>query len=103
VVCSWCVARSGRPALRWGPASVCSQPSSKFPLAYYARYTHPLDQGPDEGSLAVPQEEASEDADYDPVNADLLTILLLVVSFGASDGCSRTLSLKWSPGGPHVP
>jgi hypothetical protein len=40
-----------------------SQPSSKFPLAYYARYTHPLDQEADEGSLVVPQQEASEDAD----------------------------------------
>jgi hypothetical protein len=45
-------------------ASFCSQPSSTFPLAY-ARHTHPpLDQGADEGSLVVPQEEeASQDAD----------------------------------------
>ncbi len=71
MVCSSCVARSGRPALRWGPAPVCSQPSSKFPLAY-ARYTHPLDQEADEGSVVVPQEEASQDADSHPVNADLL-------------------------------
>lgn len=55
----------------WGPAPVCSQPSSKFPLAY-ARYTHPLDQEADEGSVVVPQEEASQDADSHPVNADLL-------------------------------
>ena len=43
-------------------ASFCSQPSSKFPLAY-ARYAHLPDQHADEASLVVPEEEASEDAD----------------------------------------
>jgi spore coat protein A, manganese oxidase len=57
VVCSSCVARSGRPAL--------------FPLAY-ARYAHPLDQEAHEGCLIVPQEEASQDANQGPANADLL-------------------------------
>ena len=66
MVYSSCVARSGRPALRWGPAAVCSQPSAKFPLAYYARYSHPLDQEADEGSLVVPQEEASRILPYSP-------------------------------------
>ena len=44
----------------------------------------PLDQGADEGYLAVPQEEAQE-AEKEPVNADLLTaLLLLALSFGAT-------------------
>ncbi len=50
------------------------------PHSYYY-----LDQGMDEGYLAVPQEEAA-DADGYPVNADLLNMLLLVVCFGAIVG-----------------
>jgi hypothetical protein len=47
----------------------------------------PLDRGTDEGYLAVLQEEAGE-ADKDPVNADLLTTVVLAVSsfFGLSLG-----------------
>src|SRR5918995_779063 len=51
----------------------------------------PLDQGADEGYLAVPQEEAQE-AEKGPVNAELLTMLLLVVFFGASVGWPLTNS-----------
>jgi hypothetical protein len=40
-------------------ASFCSQPSSKFPLAY-APYTHRLHQEADEGSLVVPQESEAD-------------------------------------------
>jgi hypothetical protein len=39
----------------------------------------PLDQRADEGYLAVPQQEA-EETDKNPLNADLLTTLLLAVS-----------------------
>ena len=42
-------------------------------------HSHPLDRGADEGYLAVTQEEA-EKADKAPVNADLLTMLVLTVS-----------------------
>jgi hypothetical protein len=42
--------------------------------------SHPLDRGADVGYLAVPQVEAGG-ADKDPVNADLLTMLVLAVSF----------------------
>jgi len=47
-------------------------------------HSHPLDRGADEGYLAVTQEEA----DKAPVNADLLTMLVLAVSsyFGMSFG-----------------
>jgi hypothetical protein len=69
VVCSLCVARSGRAALRWGLPLVCCQPSSKVPLGYYARYTHPLDQEADEGSLVVPQEEEASDLAAIPPSA----------------------------------
>jgi hypothetical protein len=43
-----------------------------------AAHSHPLDRGADEGYLAIPQEAAEEDKA--PVNADLLTILVLAVS-----------------------
>src|SRR5919107_2821549 len=47
-------------------------------------HSHPLDRGADEGYLAVTQEEA-EKADKAPVNAGLLTMLLLAAAFlGAS-------------------
>jgi hypothetical protein len=46
-------------------------------------HSSPLDQGANEGYLAVPQEEAAEDADGRPVKADLLSELLLVFCFGA--------------------
>jgi hypothetical protein len=39
----------------------------------------PLDQGADEGYLAVSQQEA-EETDKNPLNADLLTMLVLAVS-----------------------
>ena len=47
----------------------------------------PLDRGAEEGHIAVAQQEAGE-ADKDPVNADLLTMLLLGVAslFGLSFG-----------------
>jgi hypothetical protein len=53
----------------------------------------PLHGGADEGFLAVPQEEA-ELAHKAPVNADLLTMLMLAVSsfFGASFGWVLTNS-----------
>jgi hypothetical protein len=50
-----------------------------------AHSSHHPDQGMYEGYLAVPPEKA-EDADGRPVNADLLSVLLLVVCFGASVG-----------------
>ena len=53
----------------------------------------PLDQGADEGYLAVPQEEAQE-AEKEPVNADLLTMLLLVAFFGLSVGWLLTNSQR---------
>jgi hypothetical protein len=43
------------------------------------------DQGANQGYLAVPQEEAG-DADERPANADLLSVLLFVVCFGAIVG-----------------
>ncbi len=49
-------------------------------------HSHHSDQGANEGYLAVPQEEEAEDADKDPVNADLLSELLLVFCFGAIVG-----------------
>jgi hypothetical protein len=51
----------------------------------------PLDRGAQEGHLAVAQEEAGQ-ADKVPVNADLLTMLVLVVSsfFGLSFGWALT-------------
>ena len=49
--------------------------------------THSLrpDQGANQGYLAAPQEEA-KDTDGRPVNADLLSVLLFVVCFGANVG-----------------
>jgi hypothetical protein len=51
----------------------------------------PLDRGAEEGHLAVAQEEAGQ-ADKMPVNADLLTMLVLGVSsfFGSSFGWALT-------------
>jgi hypothetical protein len=53
----------------------------------------PLDRGAEEGHLAVAQEEAGQ-ADKMPVNADLLTMLVLGVSsfFGSSFGWALTNS-----------
>jgi hypothetical protein len=45
-------------------------------------HSAPLDQGANEAYLAVLQEE-EQDTDGRPVNADLLSALLLVVCFGA--------------------
>jgi hypothetical protein len=50
---------------------------------------HHLDQGTNEGYLAVAPEEA-QDADGRPVNADLLSTLLLAVCFGATVGWPLT-------------
>ena len=57
-------------------------------------HSPPLDQGTDEGYLAVAQE--AEKADKDPVNAELLRMLLLVVSsfFGLSFGWLLTNSQR---------
>ena len=52
-------------------------------------HSHHLDQGTNEGYLAVAPEEA-EDADGRPVNADLLSALLLAVYFGATVGWPLT-------------
>ena len=49
-------------------------------------HSSPLDQGAPAAYLAVFQEEEAEDADKDPVNADLLSELLLVFCFGAIVG-----------------
>jgi hypothetical protein len=56
-------------------------------------HSPPLHQGADEGYLAVAQLEAAE-SDKNPVNADLLTMLLLVVFFGASVGWLLTNSQR---------
>jgi hypothetical protein len=56
-------------------------------------HSPPLDRGADAGYLAMPRAEA-EEADKDPVNADLLTMLLLVVFFGASVGWLLTNSQR---------
>ena len=53
----------------------------------------PQDQGAGEGYVAVAQEEAQE-AGKEPVNADLLTMLLLVVFFGFSVGWLLTNSQR---------
>jgi hypothetical protein len=55
----------------------------------------PLDRGAEEGHLAVAQEEAGQ-ADKVPVNADLLTMLVLGVSsfFGLSFGWALTNSQR---------
>jgi hypothetical protein len=63
--------------------------STAFTLAH----SPPLDRGTDEGYLAVAQEEAGE-ADKDPVNAELMTMLLLVVFFGLSFGWLLTNSQR---------
>jgi hypothetical protein len=57
-------------------------------------HSPPLDQGTDEGYLAVAQE--AEKADKDPVNADLLTMVVLAVSsfFGLSFGWLLTNSQR---------
>jgi hypothetical protein len=57
-------------------------------------HSPPLDQRTDEGYLAVAQE--AEKADKDPVNTELLTMLLLVVSsfFGLSFGWLLTNSQR---------
>jgi hypothetical protein len=56
-------------------------------------HSPPLDRGADEGYLVVGQEEAQQ-ADKDPVHADLLTMLLLVIFFGASVGWLLTNSQR---------
>ena len=67
-------------------AFLCLLPTElEVSAALTPAHSPPLDQGADEGYLTVPQEEAQE-ADKHPVNADLLTMLLLVVFFGLSVG-----------------
>ena len=51
-----------------------------------AAHSYPLDRGVDEGYLAVAQEEEAWGADKVPVNADLLTTLVLGLCFGLSFG-----------------
>jgi hypothetical protein len=47
---------------------------------------HHLDQGTNEGNLAAVAQEEAADADGRPVNADLLSALLLAICFGAIVG-----------------
>ena len=56
----------------------------------------PLDRGTEEGHLALAQEEEAGQADKVPVNAELLTMLVLVVSsfFGLSFGWVLTNSQR---------
>jgi hypothetical protein len=54
--------------------------------ALRAAHSHPLDRGADEGYLAVAQEEEAWGTDKVPVNADLLTMLVLGLCFGSSFG-----------------
>ena len=58
-------------------------------------HSPPLDRGAEEGHLALAQEEAGQ-ADKVPVNAELLTMLVLVVSsfFGLSFGWVLTNSKR---------
>ena len=58
-----------------------------------AHSSPPLDQEANEGYLAVAREDPGQ-ADKVPVNADLLTMLLLVVFFGASVGWLLTNSQR---------
>jgi hypothetical protein len=53
-------------------------------------HSHPLDRGADKGYVAVAQEEEAWGADKVPVNADLLTILLLGLCVGLSFGWQLT-------------
>ena len=64
-----------------------SSPLTPASTALMPAHSPPLDRGADEAYLAVAQEEA-EKADKDPVNADLLTMLVLAISsyFGMSFG-----------------
>jgi hypothetical protein len=69
-------------------AFLCFLPTEvDFSTAFGPADSQPLDGWADAGYPAVPQEEAGQ-ADKDPVNADLLTMLLLAVSsfFGSSFG-----------------
>jgi hypothetical protein len=60
-------------------AFLCFLPTELYvSKALTPAHSHPLDRGTDEGYLAVAQEEAWQ-ADKDPVNADLLTMLVLGV------------------------
>jgi hypothetical protein len=60
--------------------------------ALRAADSHPLDRGAHEGYLAVAQEAEAWEEDKAPVNADLLTILVLAVSslFGLRFGWQLT-------------
>ena len=69
-----------------GALLLCLLPSAlEVSAALAPAHSHPADQGANEGYLAVPPEEV-EDADKNPVNAGLLSELLLVVCFGAIVG-----------------
>jgi hypothetical protein len=75
-------------------AFLCLLPTElEVSAALTPAHSPPLDQVADEGYLAVPQEEAQE-ADKHPINADLLTRLLLVVFFGLSVGWLLTNSQR---------
>jgi hypothetical protein len=79
------VARSGRRGLRRSLPLFAPKRAPRFQPPYagihspHAGTLAPLDRGADEAYLAVAQEEA-EKADKDPVNADLLTMLVLAIS-----------------------
>jgi hypothetical protein len=61
-------------------AFLCFLPTRLYvPTALGSAHSHPLDRGAEQGYLAVAQEEAGQ-ADRDPVNADLLRMLVLAVS-----------------------
>ena len=67
-------------------ASLCLLPTElEVSAALTPAHSHHSDQGANAGYLAVSQEEA-EDAGEGPVNADLLSELLLAFCFGAIVG-----------------
>src|SRR5215218_4863887 len=78
-------------------AFLCSLPTElDASKALRAADWPPLDRGAEVGYIAVAQEEEAAQADKDPVNADLLTMLLLWVAslFGSSFGWVLTDSQR---------
>jgi hypothetical protein len=68
-------------------AFLCFVPTElEICTALRAGHSYPLDRGVDEGFLAVAQEEEAWVADKVPLNADLLTMLVLGLCFGLSFG-----------------
>src|SRR3712207_1631798 len=64
-------------------AFLCLLPTElEVSAALTTSHSHHSDQGANEAYLAVPQENA-KDTDGNPVNAELLSALLLVVCFAA--------------------